>query len=62
MTGKDMLKSLRQAGWIVKRVNGSHHHLVHPDHPGKLVTVPVHGYEELDIKTLHSIRRQAGLK
>ena len=48
----------RLAGWIVRRVKGSHHHFTHPTKPG-VVTVP-HPRRDIMIDTLRSIYRQAG--
>jgi predicted RNA binding protein YcfA (HicA-like mRNA interferase family) len=38
---KDLLKLLKQDGWLEKTQKGSHLQLVHPTKPGK-VTVPIH--------------------
>lgn len=59
VTGKKVLSALRSAGFIVARVNGSHHHLHKPG--SKLVTVPVHAGETLSPLVLRSILEQAGL-
>jgi predicted RNA binding protein YcfA (HicA-like mRNA interferase family) len=39
VNSRDLIKELKQAGWVLDRVKGSHHQFKHPEH--KLpVTVP----------------------
>jgi predicted RNA binding protein YcfA (HicA-like mRNA interferase family) len=57
----DVLRALRRAGFVEKRVSGSHHILAHRDDPARAVTVPVHGARDLKPGTLRAIIRQAGL-
>ena len=47
MKTKDLIKWLKQNGWHLDRIKGSHHIY---DHPGAVrpVTVPVHGKEVTD--------------
>jgi predicted RNA binding protein YcfA (HicA-like mRNA interferase family) len=54
-------KLVRDDGWILKTVNGSHHHYAHPTKTGK-VTIPRHTGKELSAHVVASIKRQAGLK
>ena len=42
-TGKQVIKALVRAGFVVTRIHGSHHFLRHAD--GRPTTVPVHGKE-----------------
>ena len=59
---RDMLKILKEDGWILVRIKGSHHHFAHPRKSG-VVTVPVHRLgDELAPGTAASILRQADLK
>lgn len=51
---------LKDDGWTLKSIEGSHHHFVHPTKEGK-VTVP-HPKKDLPKGTLNSILKQAGLK
>ncbi|HZP76056.1 MAG TPA: type II toxin-antitoxin system HicA family toxin [Pseudolabrys sp.] len=60
-SGKDVLRALRKAGFVVDRVAGSHHVLIFPGDPTRTVTVPVHSARDLKPGTLRSIIRQAGL-
>ena len=56
-----VLAALRQAGFLVDRIVGSHHVLVHPGDARRTVTVPLHGARDLKPGTLRNIIRQAGL-
>jgi predicted RNA binding protein YcfA (HicA-like mRNA interferase family) len=60
MTVRQLLKILRQDGWIKKQQKGSHLQLEHPIKKGK-VTVPIHG-GDIPKGTLNAILKQAGLK
>lgn len=60
MSSKDLFKILKEDGWILKAIVGSHHQFVHPIKRGK-VTVP-HPRKDLPDKTVMSILKQAGLK
>lgn len=59
VSGKRMGKVLEGRGWVLDRVNGSHHIYVHPD--DSRVTVPVHANTDLKPGTQRSIMRDAGL-
>jgi len=61
MQVRDVLKNLRDNGWTVDRMRGSHRQLVHPTKAG-LVTVSGHKSDDVHPKTLKSIWRQAGLE
>lgn len=61
MKVRDVLRLLREDGWYLVRVRGSHARYAHPEKKS-LVTVPGQGGDELAPKTLRSILRQAGLK
>ena len=52
------MKRLRRDGWQLDRVRGSHHQFIHPSRPG-IVTLS-HPLNDIPIKTLRSIFRQAG--
>lgn len=55
-----VIRALERAGFLVRRVRGSHYQLTHPNDPRLRVTVPVHG-KDLRPKTLREIIRQASL-
>ncbi len=59
LSGKDLIKLLRQNGWAVVRVNGSHYILA----KGLVtVVVPVHGNQSLGKGLEQKILKQAGVK
>jgi predicted RNA binding protein YcfA (HicA-like mRNA interferase family) len=60
VTGREVIRILERAGYVVTHVRGSHHYLRKQGMPG-LVVVPVHGNRTLPIGNLGSIIRQAGL-
>jgi predicted RNA binding protein YcfA (HicA-like mRNA interferase family) len=43
LRGREVIASLRHAGFIVLRIRGSHHFMQHPD--GRRTVVPVHAGE-----------------
>ena len=59
MNGKEIIKILKSLGWETKSINGSHHQMIKD---GVKVTVPVHGTQDVKIKTLLSIEKQSGVK
>ena len=61
LTARDVLRALTKAGFVLKRISGSHHLLVHAGDPTRAVTVPFHGARDLKPGTLRSILRQAKL-
>jgi predicted RNA binding protein YcfA (HicA-like mRNA interferase family) len=61
VSGRNVLRALTQAGFVVDRIVGSHHVLTHPGDRTRTVTVPVHGGRDLKPGTLRAIIRQAGL-
>jgi predicted RNA binding protein YcfA (HicA-like mRNA interferase family) len=60
VSGRQVVRALTQAGFVIERIAGSHHVLVHPADPRRTVTVPVHAGRDLKRGTLRSIIRQAG--
>lgn len=60
MTARQIEKMLRKDGWYHVTTKGSHKQFRHPTKPGK-VTVPYH-QGDIDIGTVKSILKQAGLK
>jgi predicted RNA binding protein YcfA (HicA-like mRNA interferase family) len=61
ISGKRTIQTLKRLGFVVDRVVGSHHVLIHPHDHRRAVTVPVHGSRSLKPGTLRSILRQAGV-
>ena len=60
MSSSDLIRLIEKDGWVIKSVNGSHHHFKHPTKKGK-VTIP-HPRKDLPIGTMNAILKQAGLK
>ncbi len=58
---RDIVKLIRDDGWLYSHSTGDHNHYHHPSKPGK-VTVPGKPSMDLKVKTWDSILRQAGLK
>ena len=59
VTGKDLLAALREAGFNVVRVKGSHHFLRHAD--GRATVVAVHSGETIGPGLLSKILRDCEL-
>jgi predicted RNA binding protein YcfA (HicA-like mRNA interferase family) len=59
MRSADLIRELEKAGWVLKRVRGSHHVFVHPQRRD-IVVVP-HPKRELGVGLVAAIRKQAGL-
>jgi predicted RNA binding protein YcfA (HicA-like mRNA interferase family) len=59
LTPKELCRLLEQRGFVLKRINGSHHYYQHPD-KGNIAVVPMHK-KDLPKGTFYSILRQAGI-
>lgn len=60
MNSRELIKLVEKDGWFLIRTKGSHHHFKHNTKVG-LVTIP-HPKKDIPIKTVKSIKKQAGLK
>jgi len=60
VSGSRVVRALTRAGFVLDRIVGSHHVLVHPADPLRTVTVPVHAGHDLKPGTLRAIIRQTG--
>jgi predicted RNA binding protein YcfA (HicA-like mRNA interferase family) len=60
MNGNELVKLLKENGWTLDRINGSHHIMVKTGR--RSVPVPVHGKKELPRGLIVAIKKQAGLK
>ena len=60
MNGKQVIALLKQAGWRLARIEGSHHIM---EKTGALrpVPVPVHGTKDIGSGLLANIQRQSGV-
>ena len=61
MRFREVVKILKADGWYEVKQAGSHHQYKHPTKPGR-VTVPEHGGKDINLTTVKSIMKQAGLK
>ena len=59
-SSSEIVKVLKNEGWFLHRIIGSHHQFKHPYKKGK-VTVP-HPKKDLKPGTIDAILKQAGLK
>ncbi|MFC1498045.1 type II toxin-antitoxin system HicA family toxin [Verrucomicrobiota bacterium] len=60
LRGKDLIKALRNAGFDVIRIKGSHHFLRHSD--GRCTVVPVHSGETIGPGLFNKILRDTELE
>ena len=56
ISGKELVKFLEGIGFVVVRINGSHHRMKHLD--GRVTTIPVHKNEDLPKGLLRKIVRE----
>ncbi len=56
LSGKELIRVLERIGFVVVRINGSHHRMKHSD--GRVTTVPVHKNEDLPKGLLRKIIRE----
>ncbi|KMJ46675.1 MULTISPECIES: type II toxin-antitoxin system HicA family toxin [Xenorhabdus] len=59
MRSADLIKEVEKRGWVLVRINGSHHHFKHPEH-NDLLTIP-HPKQEIKVGLLRKIQKQVGL-
>lgn len=57
--GRKVVRALEHHGFVVDRVRGSHHVMVHLD--GRSTTVPVHAGRDVPRGTLRGILRDVGM-
>jgi predicted RNA binding protein YcfA (HicA-like mRNA interferase family) len=60
VSGKHLCKILETRGWELKRTQGSHHIYTLVGNP-KILTVPVHGNQDLKKGTLGQLLKDANL-
>jgi len=56
ISGKDFIKLLEKLGFVVTRINGSHHRMKHAD--GRITTIPVHKNDPIAKGLLRKILRE----
>lgn len=59
MNGKQVLQKLKDGGWSLDRIKGSHHIMIRD---GKICPVPVHGARDIPSGTLAKIAKISGIK
>lgn len=59
LTGSQVISALQKTGFMVARIKGSHHILIHTD--GRRTVVPVHAGETIGIGLLSQILRDCQL-
>lgn len=60
MKSRELIAMLKQDGWYLVAVNGSHHNFKHPTKKGKITVL--HPKDHIPIGTLNSVLKQASLK
>jgi len=60
MSGKELAKQLEREGWILLRIQGSHHIYGKPGNPERL-SVPIHGNKAIKTGLLRHLLKKAGL-
>ena len=60
ISGKKLCRLLKEAGWILQRVRGSHH-IFSKAGERKIITVPVHGNKNVGPGLATRIAKDAGL-
>lgn len=60
ITGKEMCRLLREHGWVLKRIRGSHH-IFGKAGEFKIITVPVHGNETLKPGLANRLSKDANI-
>lgn len=60
MSGKELAKLLERNGWILLRVQGSHHVYGKPGIASR-ISVPIHGNKDLKVGLLRHLLKTAGL-
>ena len=59
MDSKEVLKKLKEHGFVEKSQKGSHKKLIKEN---LIVIVPVHGKKDIPLGTIKNIERQSGVK
>ena len=59
-SGRKIIRVFRKAGWVVDRIEGSHHILV-KEGTEEILVVPVHGNKPIKVGLLKGLIKDAGL-
>ena len=60
ITGRELCQILKDTGWSLKRIKGSHH-IFGKAGEWKIITVPVHGNQMIKPGLANRIARDAGI-
>lgn len=60
VTGKDLARVVERHGWVLLRVNGSHH-IYGKSGSGVRLSIPIHASKPLKIGLLRALLKAAGL-
>jgi predicted RNA binding protein YcfA (HicA-like mRNA interferase family) len=59
-TGKELVRLMEKNGWVVDRINGSHHIMEKAGF--REVSIPVHGNRDIQDHFAKKLLKQAGLR
>ena len=60
MTFREIERMIKDDGWFLDTIEGSHYHYKHKMKKGK-VTIPYHGGTDIPKRVIHSILKQANI-
>ena len=60
VSGKEFARVIQNRGWVLKRINGSHHVFTKEGHQERIV-IPIHGNHPLKIGLLKHQMKIAGV-
>ena len=60
VSGEDLARAVERRGWVLARVNGSHHIYVHEGSTTRL-SIPIHGSRPMRTGLLTHLLKQADL-
>ncbi len=61
ISGKKFAKLLKEKGWELARINGSHHIYTHPENQLR-ISLPIHGNKSLKLGLQRHLMRTAGIQ
>lgn len=61
MNGKQIIARLKEEGWTLVKIEGSHHMMKNHE-LNKKVPIPVHGSKDIQIGLIKAIEKQTGVK
>jgi len=60
VSGKEFAKIIEKRGWVLKRINGSHHIYMHKNEISR-ISIPIHGNKPLKTGLLKYFMKVAGI-